>query len=416
MNTDRLGGFQSDMQNILRSVNSIMSQFNSVSGNLDWDIKASSNISSRLSAISRALMAESRGISGMAVYLGNAKTKYSGLEKQNKVLKEVSKQTKTGAAAVNTQKASTNSTEGTQNVDGNSGTANSEKDVDSQFLALLKSMLKWEDKTGTGNGAGVAADGISYLESLYDFFTGDKKGLTGAEDWLDLGDKSASVWKGLYDYLNKFYGGAGEVFSEASQTKVAKVSVASSTLGFIGSLCGDVDYAMHTENARMSGIIGETVGSGTEAMDIWNAVERLEHIGDKTENITTRKGIYSPLTFYTAIAKGTISSTAQAFKSYEKYSADGSWDLNDTASTGVEFAVSGLYSMANTLTFGLFSEKTTGVTAADVSESLENWAGNIGTQAGEYIRDNSGLRDAYEKSHTPGKAIITFYAAFKSRF
>ena len=71
------------MQSILSRVNSINSQFSSVSRNLDWDIKAASNISSRMSAIERELSAESRGISGMKTFLGNARIKYDSVENKN---------------------------------------------------------------------------------------------------------------------------------------------------------------------------------------------------------------------------------------------------------------------------------------------------------------------------------------------
>lgn len=81
------------MQNILSRVNSIMGQFDSVSRNLDWDIRAESNINSRLSGISRELSAEARGISGMKNYLGNAVRQYNTVEninKKNKLKDEVS--------------------------------------------------------------------------------------------------------------------------------------------------------------------------------------------------------------------------------------------------------------------------------------------------------------------------------------
>ena len=83
VNTYRLTNYESDMQGILSRVNSIMNQFNSVSRNLDWEIKAESNINFRLSGISRELSAESRGISGMKNYLETARTRYVAVESKN---------------------------------------------------------------------------------------------------------------------------------------------------------------------------------------------------------------------------------------------------------------------------------------------------------------------------------------------
>ncbi len=83
VNTSRLSNYESDIQGVLSRVNSIKNQFNNVSRNLDWDIKAESNINSRLSGISRELSAESNGINGMKNYLGTARAKYVAVENKN---------------------------------------------------------------------------------------------------------------------------------------------------------------------------------------------------------------------------------------------------------------------------------------------------------------------------------------------
>lgn len=84
VNTSRLSSYESDIQGILLQVNSIMGQFDSVSRNLDWDIRAESDINSRLNGISRELSAETRGINGMKNYLGNAVRQYNAVEDTNK--------------------------------------------------------------------------------------------------------------------------------------------------------------------------------------------------------------------------------------------------------------------------------------------------------------------------------------------
>lgn len=99
VNTNQLSSYESDMQSVLSRVNSIMNQFNSVSRNLDWDIKAESNINSRLSGISRELSAESRGISGMKSYLGKARTKYNAVESKNSGKKLKNETTGRGSGA-----------------------------------------------------------------------------------------------------------------------------------------------------------------------------------------------------------------------------------------------------------------------------------------------------------------------------
>ncbi len=87
VNTSSLGIYESEMKEILSRVNSIMSEFNSVSSRLDWDIRSESNINSRLNIISKELSAESRGISGMQSHLGKAIKKYDAVDNSNKISK-----------------------------------------------------------------------------------------------------------------------------------------------------------------------------------------------------------------------------------------------------------------------------------------------------------------------------------------
>lgn len=84
VNTSSLSGYENEMQEILSRVSSIIGQFESVSRNLDWDIKAESNINSRLSRISNELSSEIRGINGMKRFLGNSIRQYNAVEKRNK--------------------------------------------------------------------------------------------------------------------------------------------------------------------------------------------------------------------------------------------------------------------------------------------------------------------------------------------
>lgn len=288
-------------------------------------------------------------------------------------------------------------------------------DLDNQILALIKAILSWADKTKTSDKAGLGKSGFSYIESLVDFFTGDKRGLTGAEDLFDLGDKSIGLWTEFYDYLKGFYNGAGNTFSITNQRYVAGLGITGGIFELISSACGIADTISNTENIGPARIIGEVLGGGDSVVDIWSGVEKLKHVGDAS----TSGGIYSPLSFYSTIAKSYIAAFSQGFKSYDKYAADGVWDLDDTGKTGVEFAVAGLYSMINSLSFGLSDQiaDASGVSADSISESIENWASDVGKRAGNYILNDPALYDAYNNSvmmGPMGRVAITFYAAFRA--
>lgn len=222
-----------------------------------------------------------------------------------------------------------------------------DKNSNSQFEEWIKSILEWLDKTNSNEYAGITKDGLSYLEALYDYFTGDMKGLTGAEDWFDLCENSADLWKGLYDYLKEYYNKTGSLFSITNQKKVAGVDIAGNIAGFISSIFGAVD-TISSENMGASGVISQILGTGDEAADIWKSVMKFIQTGTSVEKV----GVYSAVDIYTSVIKSGFMAVSQAFDSVDKYSADGSWDLGDTGATGIDSAMAGLYGISHTLTFG----------------------------------------------------------------
>ena len=284
-----------------------------------------------------------------------------------------------------------------------------EKEENNPFLEILKSIFKWTDKTDEYEKGGIVSSGIEYIESLYKFFTGDLRGLTGAADWLNLGDKSIGVWKEYYDYLNSQFDGQGGIFSFNNQMGVAGLGLLGSMFGFYSSMYGSINTINTAENMGTAGIIGNLLGNGVELTDVGKSFYDLIHVGEDIES-----GIYTPQSIYAATAKAYISSLSQGFKSYEKYSADGAWDLRDTGATGIEASVAGLGAIVSALTFGLVSDKTTGVSAEQFSESLEKAADDIGTQSGKYIVNDPELKRKYQESNVIGRIAITAYAVFKS--
>ncbi|MBR1707274.1 MAG: hypothetical protein IJ719_00405 [Clostridia bacterium] len=280
-----------------------------------------------------------------------------------------------------------------------------------QSISLLKALLKIGDKSDSSDIAGLGAEGIAYLQAVYKFFAGDKKGLTGARDLFNLGDKSVSSWTELYDYLkdNKTDG----IFSLTNQKRVATLDIAGGAFGLVSSAF-DVANTIKSGDAGTAGIIGEIIGAGDSAVDIWGGVEKLIHVGDEAANITTREGLYSPLSLYSTTAKGYLSAVSQGFKSYDKYTADGSFTVMDAGRTGVESSVKGLYSMVEGLSFGFLSEDTTGVSADEVSQAIEDFAEDTGTKAGQYVLDNPELLSAYQNGG-PFKRFLTItYAISKT--
>ena len=291
-------------------------------------------------------------------------------------------------------------------------------------ISVTKSIFSWLDKVKGIDEAGLVKDELSYIKSLYDFLTGDKRSLTGAADVCDLIDNSIGLWTGLYDYLRDEQNEG--IFSITNQKKVGALGIAGDSFGLVSDILGVLNK-INSEKLGTAGVIGEIIGLGKNGIDIWSNVENLKHVGDAATNITTKTGLYSPLTSYVAAGKGIISTVEQGFKSVEKYSADGVWDLRDTGQTLIDSGVAGLYAIGDTFSFGILSGigNVTGFTPENISRDIGNFSRDLGVQlknfgqalgkqAGNYILNDPGLLNAYNNVGSIGKTAITFHAAFQS--
>ena len=355
-----------------------------------WRCPEHSNIDARLDNISSSLVKLDQGMSATSEALTKGMQRFSDLESR---------------AETQTNSMSDNLKNKYGYEAANYGGGNSTLPVtqvpenDTSIVKLFLWQNKQIDKSGN---ASLGNEGFSYLESLYKFYTGDKRGFTGAEDFCDLSDKSISFGAELYEYLRD-----KDTFSTG-------LGIASNGFGLASDLFGVVDK-MYSENLSFAGSAAEIISLGDGIIDIWGSIEKFEHVADTATNITTKAGTYSPLDLWTALGKTIVSTGSQAFKSIDKYSADGKWDTIDTARTGIESGVAGLYTMFDKLSLGGLSAlgNVTGFKPENISRDIENWADSVGKRAGNYILDNPGLYNIY-KSGPIGQTVATFHAAFHS--
>ena len=260
VNTSRLSGYESDMQNILSRVNSIMGQFDSVSRNLDWDIRAESNINSRLSGISRELSAEARGISGMKNYLGNAVRQYNTVENTNKKNKLKDEVTGNGHGIhVNTKNNKTEKTDNYSNhsVGNYSG------------VSGINSVTKDTNNVTTGSSGPCFAPydpNAIYVTSE----TEDKeKGLFGtvAKGSVLAGETSATKWffgyKGEASAKGNVLGGKIKTSSKGSWDSRKGEIGAEAKVSADGYLAtGEVSAGLGLASIAASGTVGAVGASG----------------------------------------------------------------------------------------------------------------------------------------------------------
>lgn len=217
--------------------------------------------------------------------------------------------------------------------------------------SLIKTILGGADSIGQNDESGILKDIITYIESFTKFFTGDKRGFTGASDWCNLADSSIGMWSKLYDYYCNMYKGLKTgFFGEAAQKNVKKLGLTASFFALISSVLSASDGL---DKKAWQNMVADYLDCGKDVVSVIQSGYVLKHIGDVKSLANEKGGLWNALSVYAAIANSGIRSASQGFRSYEKYSADGNWDLGDTGATGIDISMAGIYGLSHSLTFGL---------------------------------------------------------------
>lgn len=249
----------------------------------------------------------------------------------------------------------------------NVGSANSETSSRSIWIDKVNELLD-SGMTGEIEGLGVTTSFLkgfdafnkegaenfqnmtSYAEDFVNFFTGDKKGITGASDWCKLANSSIDIWKGLYDKFKNVYSAPTGFFGEIAQKKVAVLGLASGCLGLIGSITA---ASSGFDQKKWGDKVADYVDCGKDLFTTINAGYELKHLCDVNSLANIKIGAISALNIYSSIEKAGVSTISQGFRSFEKYSTDGEWSIGDTGALGIDMSTAGIYSLGHNLTWGL---------------------------------------------------------------
>ena len=180
-------------------VTTIQSDFQRTVRQLDWDIRFESNINSTATKIAKTLEQYSRTLETYQRFIEDALNEYVKLDeyKKTNLIDYISSIRVDPNVAVILGPGGNPFANWKDRISEIVFDTDEEKDL----LSTVKTLLRGTDKWGDVDEAGVLEDVISYFESFTTFFSGDKKGLTGASDWCNLADSSIGVWTGLYDYF-----------------------------------------------------------------------------------------------------------------------------------------------------------------------------------------------------------------------
>ena len=335
---DQIG---SRCKTVASRVDTIQSNFQRTVRQLDWDIRFESNINSTATQIAKTLEQYSRTLETYQRFIEDAHNEYVKLDeyKKTNLIDYISSIRVDPNVAVILGPGDNPFANWKDRISEIVFDTDEEKDL----LSTVKTLLRGTDKWGDVDEAGVLEDVISYFESFTTFFSGDKKGLTGASDWCNLADSSIGVWTGLYDYFCDMYKGL--------------------KIGFFGDVA--------QKNVK---VVADYVDCGKDMLSVIKSGYALKHIGDVKSLSEIKAGPWSALNIYSAIGEAGIQSISQGFRSHEKYYADGQWDMGDTGATGIDISMAGIYGISHSLTlgfddliFGAIDNATGGNGTADMS-------------------------------------------------
>ena len=351
-------------------VDIIQSNFQRTVRQLDWDIRFESNINSIATQIAKKLDQYSRTLETYQRFIEDAHNEYVKLDEYKKVnlIDYIS------SIKVDPNVAVILGPEDNPFANWKDRISEIVFDIDEEkdLLSTVKTLLRGTDKWGDINEAGVLEDVISYFESFTTFFSGDKKGLTGASDWCNLADSSIGAWTGLYDYFCDTYKGLKTgLFGDVAQKNVKVLGLSA---GFLGLTASILSASNGLDNKQWQSIVADYVDCGKDMLSVIKSGYALKHIGDVKSLSEIKAGPWSALNIYSAIGEAGIQSISQGFRSHEKYYADGQWDIGDTGATGIDISMAGIYGISHSLTlgfddliFGAIDNATGGDGTADMS-------------------------------------------------
>ena len=360
---DQIG---SRCKTVASRVDTIQSNFQRTVRQLDWDIRFESNINSTATQIAKTLEQYSKTLENYQRFIEDTHNEYVKLDEYKKTnlidyVYPLKLETLPEPYIC-----------GPGNPFANRKIIVFDTDEEKDILSTVKTLLRGTDKWGDVDEAGVLEDVISYFESFTTFFSGDKKGLTGASDWCDLADSSIGVWTGLYDYFCDMYKRLKTGFFGGVAQKNVKVLGLSA--GFLGLTASILSASNGLDNKQWQSIVADYVDCGKDMLSVIKSGYALKHIGDVKSLSEIKAGPWSALNIYSAIGEAGIQSISQGFRSHEKYYADGQWDMGDTGATGIDISMAGIYGISHSLTlgfddliFGVIDNATGGNGTADMS-------------------------------------------------
>lgn len=268
---------------------------------------------------------------------------------------------------------------------------NTQEELVARMLELAKALLKINDEDSNQKDiGGLVASFGSYYQKLVECCDGDAENAWVIySEAFELTETGINGWEEFLKLL-KYYYDLKKIPGEDV------VGLSGDFLSIIAAILEAIGKDYDTVGERIGEAIKNIGGSIT---DFGAAILKM-----------LEKGASAAVSIYAGIAKAILASYGQFIESLEEYAKDGSFNLGDVADTGVDVAVAGLAALISTVTKGIISENTTGITEEEVREQLKNSADQLGKDAAEYIMNNPKLREMYNNGNGAERAMLIAYA------
>ncbi len=295
-------------------------------------------------------------------------------------------------------------------------------------LNYLAKVVKGVGKYTKSDKMTLSSSFLSYLGTLHDVFTSkNNTGVDVASSLLSLFKSSASVEKGIFDYYEKTLHPYEAAKLDAKFGKaMTGVKLASDVAGTAKAVLKAYE-AYNDPDSTAYDRAAETIKIADPALRLGSDIYIASNVGTKTlqfVSTTTKSGkvvnqiLDQPALKYTTskaaatkikninagvtIGSAVISGISSGVKQYGEVTADGTFDMGDAGSVGLNFGLSGLDSMVSSLTFGIVdfdAEKVADDLEADADEFVrgDSWAA-------QYIR-NKDKNIVYRFGVSIGSAV-----------
>lgn len=417
VNTAGVSGLCTNVRGVKSKNSECYSNLNRIKNNLDWQVKAKSNISGRISALQRRVSNQSDKLDAYIRVLETASGNFADKDRRIKndvkgiiynlksinMLTGIRSKVKTLLkfhiesslfAKINELFNSVSSNDSVMISNFISGSENA---IDGISTILDKASI--DEKLA--NELSFASGIVGYVGSVWDTVGGKHTNLYDAmASWFSLIKSSANTEKALYDYLLTTLN-ANEAMSlyNSKGGFVSNISNVGNVVGLIatGMESGKVFFSPDSSVPdKVVAAIDTIKAGGQTGAGFYISGKYGELIIDKTKNklvasdLNGLKRFKGGVRLFTSI----LDSISSGVKKYEETTIDGEFDLGDAGAVGITAGVNGLVSIVPGGRIAeAVVESITGKNADDLADGICNEINQFGPLSKEWVDEHEVIKN-----------------------